>query len=220
MNYRFFDVTKNEVYLNGSEAIKNYKIKHDIVTKDRNLFLKYAGITYMSALVVKRLPVLEVKDPERFIGTNFIHTCIMLEAVKDKQPLFGVIMQPFIEANATKGQSEISKTPERQYEVFGKCMYHVLCIQAVECGFTKRQMRKYYLRFLHNNPFWKSFLSCKRRGNVKAIENFWQDGYPVVKHFPSEWMKVVVVAIYLEEIYEIRSSCRRLRYAHLRRIRL
>ncbi len=195
MNLRFFDVTRKEVYLKDSEFIKDYKTKQDIVTKDRNLFLKYGQLTYISALVVKRLPLLEVKDPERFIGTNFIHTCIMLESVKDKQPLFGIIMQPFIEANATAGQSEVSKTPERQFEVFGKCFYHVICVQAVECGFSKRQMRKYYLRYLHNYPFWRLFLSCKRCENVKVIENFWQDGYPVVKHFPFEWIKVMLVAI-------------------------
>ncbi len=207
LNYRFFDVTKNEVYINNGEAIKNYKTEHDIVTKDRNLFIKYAGITYMSALVVKRLPLLKVKDSEHFIGTNFIHTCIMLESIKDKQPLFGVIMQPFIEANATVGQSEVSKTPERQFEIFGKCMYHVICIQAVECGFTKRQMRKYYLRYLHNYPFWRILLSSKRREDVKVIENFWKDGYPVVKHFPSEWIKVMLVAItphcVIDMIYKI-----------------
>lgn len=195
INYRFFDVTKGEEYINDSEAIKNYKTKHDIVTKDRNLFLKYAGITYMSALVVKRLPLLEVKNPERFMGTNFIHTYIILESIKDNQPLFGLVMQPLVEANATAGQSEVSKTPERQYEVFGKCMYHVICVHAVECGFTKRQTRRYYLRYLHHNLFWKSFLSFKRRGIDKAVENFWQDGYPVVKHFPSEWGKVMLVAI-------------------------
>lgn len=195
LNYRFFDVTKNEVYLNDSEAIKNYTTKHDIVTKDRNLFLKYAGITYMSALVAKRLQILEVKDPEHFIGTNFIHTYLMLETAKNRQPLFGVIMQPFIEANATAGQSEVSKMPERQFEVFGKCFYHVICVQAVECGFSKKQMRKYYLRYLHHNPFWKSLLLYRRRGNVKAVANFWQYGYPVVKHFPSEWIRVMFVAI-------------------------
>ena len=195
LNYRFYDATRKEVYIENSEAIKNHKTKYDIVTKDRNRFLKYAGITFISALVAKRSLLLKVKDPERFIGTNFIHTCIMLEAIKNKQPLFGVIMQPFIEANATGGQSEISKTPERQFEVFGKCMYHVICIKAVECGFQKKQMRKYYLRFLHSCPFWKSLLLYKRCGNVKALELFWQDGYPVVKQFPSEWIKVMLVAI-------------------------
>ena len=195
MNFRYFDVTRKEVYLKDSEFISNYESKHDIVTEDRNLFLKYGQLTFMSALVVKRVPLLEVKEPERFIGMNFIHTCIICEAIKDKQPLFGIIMQPFIEANATIGQSEVSKTPERQFEVFGKCMYHVICVQAVECGFTKWQMRKYYLRYLHHNPFWKSLLSFRNHENVKAIENFWQDGYPVVKHFPSEWIKVILAAI-------------------------
>lgn len=195
INYRFFDLTKSEVYIYDSEAIKNYNTKNDIVTKDRNLFLKNAGITYISALVAKRAQIIDVKNPERFIGTNFIHTYIILESIRDKQPIFGVIMQPLVEANATEGQSEVSKMPERQYEVFGKCMYHVICIHAVECGFTKRQMRRYYLRYLHNYPFWKSLLSYRRIGNVKVIENFWQDGYPVVKHFPSEWIKVMFAAI-------------------------
>lgn len=195
INLRYFDVTSKEVYIVDSEFIKDYRTKHDIVTKDRDQFLKYGQLTYMSALVVKRLPLLKVKDPEHFIGTNFIHTCIMLESIKDKQPLFGVIMQPFIEANATVGQSEVSKTPERQFKIFGKCMYHVICIQAVECGFTKRQMRKYYLRYLHNCPFWRVVLSAKRKNDTVMMDNFWKDGYPVVKHFPSEWIKVMLVAI-------------------------
>lgn len=195
MNLRYFDVTSKEVYIKDSEYIKNYKTKHDIITKDRNLFLKYGLLTYISSLVVKRLPLLDVKDPEAFIGTHFIHTYIMLEAIKDKQPLFGVIMYPFIEANATEGQSEVSKTPERQFEIFGKCMYHVICTHAVECGFKKRQMKKKYLRYLRNYPFWRLLISAKRRNDSAVLENFWQDGYPVVKHFPSEWIMVMLVAL-------------------------
>ena len=195
LNYRFFDVTKKEIYI--KEWIKNYSIKQDIVTTDRSLFMKYAGdsITFMSASIVKRSLLAKVNEPKRFIGTDFIHANIMLEAVKGINTKFGVIMQPFIEEDATPGNSTSSKELDRWYTVFGKHLYTTLCIQGPKCGFQKKQMRKVYLQYLHNCPPWSSLLSFKRRNNVKAIENFWKDGYPVVKKYPIEWMKVVFVAI-------------------------
>ena len=197
INYRFYDITKKEVYIKNGEWIKDYKDKQDIVTTNRNQFIKYAGhsITFISASIVKKSFVANVANPERFFGTNFIHTCVMLESIKGKEANFGVIMYPFIEANATSGDSEMSKTPEKGITVFGKCMYWILCNHAVKCGFSKRQMKKVYQQYLHDYPFWRWFLSYKRNENTKAIENFWQDGYPVVKHFPSEWIIVMLVAI-------------------------
>ena len=197
LNYRFFDVTKKGNYIKGSEWIKNYRKKQDIVTADRSVYMKYAGhsITFMSASIAKKALLMKVNEPERFINTYFIHTCIMLEAVKRKSAVFGVIMQPLIEANAAVDESEMSKTPEKAVTVFGKCMYSVLCVHAVECGFQERQMKKVYLQYLHDCPFWKLLGSYRSRGNSKAIETFWKDGYPVVKHFPSEWIKVMIVAL-------------------------
>ena len=117
----------------------------------------------------------------------------MFESVKNPGSLFGVIMQPLIEANATAGDSELSKTPEKFFTVFGKCMYYVLCVHAVECGFSKRYMRKAYLRFIYN--WWKRIIILRYNNEQNVIENFWQDGYPIVKHFPNEWIKVMLVAI-------------------------
>ena len=195
LNYRFFNVTKEKIY-NG-EWIKDYKTKNDIVTTDRSLFMKYAdhAITYMSASIDKRELLMKVNEPERFFGTNFMHTYVMLEAIKDKDALFGVIMQPLIEQNTKGDDAEISKMPEQYFSIYGKCMYHALCVHAVECGFRKKQMRKVYFHRLHDAPSWKIFLSYKVRNNVDAIKIFWKDGYPVVKHFPSEWIKVMIVAL-------------------------
>lgn len=197
MNYRFYDVTSEEVYFEDGEWIKNYTEKQDIVTTDRSIFMQYAdhAITFISASAVKKTLVSKVEKPERFIGTNFIHTYIMLEAVKEKRAVFGVVMHPLLEQNITRGDAELSKTPEVYFTVWGKDMYAVLCIHAVECGFQKKQMKQVYLHRLHDAPLWKSFLSNKRQNDKAVLENFWQDGYPVVKHFPSEWIKVMLVAI-------------------------
>ena len=205
VNFRLYDVTKKDIYIKDGIWIKDYINKKDIVTADRNQFIKNAGhsITYMSASVVKKSLVSEVANPERFFETNFIHTCIMLEAVKDKQALFGVITQPLIEANATIGDSEISKAPENETTIFGKCMYYVLCDHAVKCGFSKKQMKKIYLQYLHDYPFWKLLLSYRRNSNSKAIDIFWQDGYPVVKHYPNELIKILIVSIIPKGIIDI-----------------
>ena len=197
VNYRYYDVTKKEVYIKNSERIKCYSQMQDILTYDGNLFMKYAnhGVTYMSANIVKRQLLLEVSRPEQFIGTFFIHTYIMLEAVKGTHALFGIVMLPLVENNATVGDNEIGKTPEKHFTVFGKCMYHALCIHAVNCGFQKDRMKKVYSQYLHDFPFWKGVLSAKRRNASAVLETFWQDGYPVVKYFPGEWVKVMLVAI-------------------------
>ena len=211
-NFRKFDSTKKEAFIKESEHIKSYAEKQDILTTDRNCYISYAGhsITFMSASIVRREFILKVENPERFIGTYFMHTYIIFDSVRLNDALFGVIMQPLIEANATAGESELSKTPEKDITVFGKCMYALLCEHAVKCGFKKTQMRKIYLQYLHNYPFWLRLLSYKHKKNVNSINNFWQDGYPVVKHFPSEWIKVMLVAItprwVINVIYKIYKS--------------
>lgn len=197
VNYRYYDVTKREIYVKNSERIKDYSQKQDILTNDGNLFMKYAnhGITYMSASIIKKSLLPYASESEKYIGTYFIHTYIMLEAVNGKQALFGIIMQPFVENNATAGENEIGKTPDKYFTVFGKCMYQALCIHAVNCGFKKHRMKKVYLQYLHDFPFWKMLFSVKRK-NISAVQkNFWKDGYPVAKRFPSEWVKVMLVAI-------------------------
>lgn len=215
VNYRYYDVTKREVYIKNSERIKDYVQKQDILTNDRNLFMKFAnhGVTYMSANIVKRQLMSEVSNPDRFIGTYFIHTYIMLEAVKNKQALFGIVMQPFVENNATAGENEIGKTLDIYFTVFGKSMYHALCVHAEQCGFQKKRMKKVYLQYLYDFPFWKLLLSAKRKNNSAALENFRRDGYPVVKHFPSELIKVMIVTItprcVIDMIYNIHDAIKK-----------
>ena len=104
-------------------------------------------------------------------------------------------MQPLVEANVTIDDSEILKTPEKIFTVFGKYMYYTLCNLAVECGFKEKKMKKAYLQYLCNCPFWKVVISYRRHKNAEAMKTFWKDGYPVVKHFPTEWIKVMVVAL-------------------------
>ena len=212
VNYRYYDVTKREIYVKNSERIKGYSQKQDILTNDGNLFMKYAnhGVTYMSASIVKKSLLPDASESEKYIGTYFIHTYVMLEAVNGKQALFGIIMQPSVENNATTGDNEIGKTPDKHFTVYGKCMYHALCIHAVNCGFQKNRMKKVYLQYLHDFPFWKVLLLNKRLNNSTVLESFWQDGYPVIKHFPSEWIKVMLVAItprwVINVIYKIYKS--------------
>ena len=196
VNFRFYDVTKKEIYIKNGEWIKNYDKKDDVITTDGSVFMKYANhsITFMSASIIKRSLLASVREPERFFGTYFLHTCLMFEALKSIHPKFGVVMQPFIEANATKGDSEMSKAPERAISVFSRYMYSVLCVHAVECGFPNQLMRKVYLQYLHDCPAWKLILSLKYQNNMKAIQIFWKDVYPIVKTYPLERIKVLLAA--------------------------
>ena len=215
LNYRRFDTNSGTEYIKDSEKIKNYKEKQDIVTSNRSVYMKYANynITFMSASIIKKSLVMDIKNPQQFIGSYFLHTNIMLSSVKAPNSIFGVIMQPLVEGNATSGDSEMSKMPEKTFRVFGKCMYSVLCDHAVKCGFSERQMKKVYQQYLHDYPFWKLLLSYKRQGNAKALEIFSQDGYPVVKHFPGEWIKVILVKItphyIINIIYKIYKSLKK-----------
>lgn len=218
LNFRCFDVTKKEIYIRGKEAIKNYRTKQDIVTTDKSLFMKYAGpnITFMSASIAKRKLLMKVNEPERFTGTYFIHTNLMLESVTGVNALFGVIMQPFIDANMTTGEAELSKTPDVLISVYGKYLYSTLCFYAVKSGFQKKQMRKVYLRHLHGCPYWKSILSLRHRNNVKGIEAFWKDVYPVVKTYPIERAKVMVAAhlpqCIINMLYKVHKALKRSEY--------
>lgn len=194
LNYKFYDNTKKEIYIEGSEWIKNYESKQDIVTIDRSQFMEYAGhsITFISASIIKRKLLMGVEEPEKYIGTHFMHVNIMFEAVKGTGALFGVIMQPLIAANSTAGVSEMSKKPEKVFTVFGKDMYFTLCVHAVECGFSSKNMRKVYLQYLKDCPFWKYIFANRHRNNSKAVESFWNDGYPVLKKYPIELIKALI----------------------------
>lgn len=195
MNFRRFDVTKNDAYIQNSEYIKNYNLYDDIITTDRSIFMKYAGhsISYISASIVKKSTLANVENPEKFIGTNFIHVYMIFEAVKPDSR-FGIIFTPLLDANTTEGDSEISKKPEEFFTIFMKDLHDALCIKAVSCGFDKEQMHKVYLDFLRERSVLREIIVQRVNGNTNSIKNFWEDGYPILKEYPAEKIKTVLVA--------------------------
>lgn len=208
MNYKQFDTEKEEVYIKNSEHIKNYKTKQDIVTEDRELFMKYAdhSIGFMSATVIKKVLLSQVKEKDKFIGTYFIHTCLMLEAVKGKHVQFGIVMKPLIEQNVTDGDDEMSRSPEKFFEVWGKAMYWVYCEHAVACGFSKRQMKKIYIGVQRNN--WAvMIIRLKSEDNECLKQQFWKYGYPVLKKCPLFWLKTMpyyLVPEFVAKFYRVK----------------
>lgn len=162
-----------------------HKIDDDFVTYNKRKMMDYIGrqISYMSCLIINRTAFMKLENPEKYVGTYFVHSNIMLECCKHDHSLMGIVGYPCIADNLTFSESGMDSTPEKSFEVFGKWMDYTLCDHAVECGFDRKQMRKIYMQSeLFKWPGLIVYL--KSSNNSKWKKEFKTYGYPIIKKYP------------------------------------
>ena len=182
LNHGFF----SDEYINIDSCYKLWhNIGDDVVTYNKKEIMDYIGrqITYMSCLIINRTSFMKLEHPEKYVGTYFIHSNIMLECCKHGNSLMGIVGYPCVADNLTPGDAVMDNSPEKSFEVFGKGMDYTLCNHAVECGFDRSQMRKI---FMQSELFkWPGLIVyLKRSNNTEWKKEFKMYGYPILKKYP------------------------------------
>ena len=178
----------NHTYFQGEySGIKNCRrpFLTDAETKvfaDRAQFMETAQyqLTYMSAYLLQRSAFDSVEDPEKYIGTSFIHTCIALEATRFPDTKFGCIADICIAQNISFEDSGFANHPERVFRIFGQNEEYVLCNLAPQFGYDADQMTRVYANFICSS--WpRTILSLKAKGIKAWKKEYLQYGKPAIK---------------------------------------
>lgn len=166
----------------------------DMSNVSKSIFIGSVGrqISFMSCLILCRKKILEVPQPERFIGSYFIHSYIALESVADKCANLGIITHLCIAKHNPSNQEDIALN--HCFEIFGLHMHDLLCKKAVECGFDKKQLKKIYKQFACKT-FVSKILTFKSWNDKSWKNDFWQFCYPVIKKYPDMWIKIMPVLL-------------------------
>ena len=117
------------------------KLDRDIVTNNKNLYMKYLGvyITYISATVIKRNNIIKIKNPEKYFDTHFLHAHLVLDSLKDKESKVIITKEPYLAAkNNNSGGFDL-------YDVWIKQYKNLLLNTAVRNGFDYKLMKQIYI---------------------------------------------------------------------------
>ena len=193
MNHAFFE--------NGYRDLKSCKRIYmedsgDFVTENKKQFMQIAGngITFMSSLLISKKAMKGIKDASAYVGTRFIHTCIMLEATRAENAKIGIITGVCIAQDVTRGNSVVDKNLTSMFEVFGKGMNYVFCELAPEFNYNKRQMSKIYVSWMSKD--WRgNILKFKCNKNPDWKTEFKKYGKPVLKKHPVAYFRVMPVVL-------------------------
>lgn len=157
----------------------------DFVTENKKQFMQIAGnrITFMSSLLISKKAMKGIKNASAYVGTRFIHTCIMLEATRAQNAKIGIITGICIAQDDTRGNSVVDKNLTSIFKVFGKGMNYVFCELAPEFDYDKRQMSKIYVNWMSRD--WRgNILKFKCNKNPDWKSEFKKYGKPVLKKHP------------------------------------
>lgn len=200
---------KNE-YRGIDSAFKIYlSTGDDYLVRDKNEFIKIAKarITFMSCLVMSSHFIKAVVEPQRYIGTSFIHTYILMEMTNRDGLSYGVISYPCVAANATEGAEGLSADLEKWFMVFTVKMHDLFCVEGVKVGFSEKLMRSIFI-----NEIWKPVTMKIVKAKVKgfSVENeFKKYIFPTVKTFWKSWFTIVPA-------YMMPDFCARFLYCNFR----
>ena len=167
------------------------KTETDYVLEDKNTFIQLtkARITFMSCFLMSKTFIQLIDNPEKYIGTSFIHTCILFEATKSDDLKFGMISYPCIAANATEGAEGLSSNLDRWFEVFSLKMHKILCENAIECGYSKKLMNQIYINEVCK-PITTRLIRAKAN-NYPLEQSFRLYIYPVAKKYWVSWFTII-----------------------------
>lgn len=190
MNHVFFQGTYQRLSNYNNSYIKS-AYKCCLVNKKDFINTANKQISFMSSLLISKDAFERVSDPEKYIGTWFLHTCIALEVAASREHL-GIIYYPCVADDTTPSNSGFSINPERSFHVFGERMKYVFCTIGEKCGFDINQMKNVHKKaVLDMWPFY--ILNMKAKLGTRVKKAFWDYGYESVKEYKEIWFTIIPI---------------------------
>lgn len=176
------------------------KLKEDLITNNKEVFMKYIGvyITYISATIVKREKFVQLSNPEKYIGTYFLHAHCVFEMLRGEDNKVIVTKNAYLAAkNNNSGGFDL-------FEVWIKQYKKLLLNTAVKSGFGKKIMKDIYVQDV-NGFIRDSILKYSVTDNSYIMKKkYILFGYTYM--YPSVWIKtykyVILPKKILKKIYE------------------
>lgn len=191
----------NHIFFSGNYHGKDdyFRLWSDDLTNkmyvSKKDFLQYGThrLTFMSCLILSNKAFKKVENPERFVGTYFMHTCVSFMATKNPKAILGVIGIPCI-ANDVEDERNIeSSILKNNYKIFGKGMEYTLCTIGSECGYDHRILTSIWTDFVGD---WFGFIvRLKSEYGDYMKQQFFEYGYPVIKKYPALYFKTMIAVI-------------------------
>lgn len=188
MNHIFF-----QGKYKGIDKYNNFHISKQknkcLLNKKQFMDIAKDRITFMSSLLITKDSFGCIKNPEQYIGSYFIHTCLALEAAASSDSL-GIIYYPCVADDTTPSNSGLSVNPELNFYIFGKCMKYVFCEVGGNCNFNVDQMKGIHKQAtLRMWPFY--IINMKAKFGRMVNEAFWDNGYDSIKEYKEIWFTVI-----------------------------
>lgn len=183
----------------GIQSCADFSLKkregYSVTTnKDEFLLACSHRLTYMSSFLLSKEAFETVQEPERYTGTNFIHTCVAFEATKGKEAKLGTVYFPCIAQDSTPGNSGVDKNLSSFFRIFGASFYHVYCEIAPEFGYGLPAAQKVFRLTL--NTWWsRIILKLKSVSDKKWKAEYKRYGKPLLKKFKGPYLRCLPVLL-------------------------
>lgn len=114
-----------------------------IFSKDDFAKIVGCNITFLTSLIFRRDNFLNIKNPERFLDTNFFQSYIAMSCpVSGGVSEVGILFTPIVTANSN------GRTAYSMYTVFGKRLKALLVYSWSNLGYSKKDLKHSYIKYL------------------------------------------------------------------------
>jgi len=156
-------------------------LENNLITNNKDEYINKIGvyITYISATCIRRKDFLKLENPEKYMGTYFLHAhCVLDILKKDNETPVIITKDAFLAAkNNNSGHFNLYKVWVYEYK-------KLLLSTAVNSGFSKKVMKNIYINGFIRDSILK----------YRSVDNDYQmsKSYFLFKHtfmYPSVWIK-------------------------------
>lgn len=190
----------NQIYIRGEYIDAQHYIQlwsRDETNRSdvsKRAFLDYAKqrITFISCQMLSLKAFRKIEQPEKYIETCFLHTCLGFEATRSETAHLGIIGVPCIAADMGAESDRMSEAssinPRNTYRYFVKWMEYVLCTLGAQFGYDRAQLVNAWKTGIQYLP--AQIIVMKAGGQGYMKEEFDRYARPVLKKYPSMYLKV------------------------------
>lgn len=193
LNHVFFEKEYSSLINCSAPFFKN---RQSFITEDKSVFMEIAQhrLTYMSSFLLRCDSFAAVSNPEKYVNTSFMHTCIVFEATQGENVKFGVFSTPCIAQDEAMENTFFGRNPQEILVVFGEREENVFCNIAPQFGYKKEQMEKIYTDFIRKS--WRgSFIRIKATANQYWKDYYLRYGKPIIKRHKKALKNLKLYAI-------------------------